>query len=193
MSLKERVSEDMKSAMRARETARLSAVRLLLAAIKQREVDERKTLSDAEVVAVIDKMLKQRRDSIEQYEAAQRQDLADAEKFEVSVLRGYMPQALCEAEIEAAVAKAIAETRGQGPAGYGQGDGRAQTRAGRAGRHGRRSRPWSRRSWRASVQGAARVRACPHRLAATESGARRHGPGCQPWSSRSRRRDRRKN
>jgi len=115
MSLKERITEDMKNAMRAKDTARLSAVRLLLAAIKQREVDERIQLSDADVVAVIDKMLKQRRDSIGQYEAAQRQDLADAEKFEVGVLQAYMPEALGEAEIEAAVVKAIADTGAKGP------------------------------------------------------------------------------
>ena len=115
MSLKERITEDTKNAMRAKDTARLSAVRLLLAAIKQREVDERIQLSDADVVAVIDKMLKQRRDSIGQYEAAQRQDLADAEKFEVGVLQAYMPQALGEAEIEAAVVKAIADTGAKGP------------------------------------------------------------------------------
>ena len=115
MSLKERITEDMKNAMRAKDTPRLSAVRLLLAAIKQREVDERIQLSDTDVVAVIDKMLKQRRDSIGQYEAAQRQDLADAEKFEVGVLQAYMPQALGEAEIEAAVVKAIADTGAKGP------------------------------------------------------------------------------
>ncbi len=115
MSLKDRISEDMKTAMRARETARLSALRLLLAALKQVEVDERKVLTDAEVVAVIEKMLKQRRDSIEQYEAAQRQDLADAEKFEVSVLRTYMPEALSEAELQAAVAKAVADSGAKGP------------------------------------------------------------------------------
>ena len=115
MSLKERITEDMKNAMRAKDTARLSAVRLLLAAIKQREVDERIQLSDSDVVAVIDKMLKQRRDSISQYEAANRRDLADAEKFEVGVLQGYMPQALSQAEIEAAVAKAITDTGAKGP------------------------------------------------------------------------------
>jgi len=97
----------MKSAMKARETARLGAIRLLLAAVKQKEVDERIELDDAAVLAVIDKMLKQRRDSISQYEAAGRQDLANAEKFEVEVLSGYMPQALSEAEIGAAVAEAV--------------------------------------------------------------------------------------
>ena len=108
MSLKERITEDMKAAMRAKDTARLSAVRLLLAALKQREVDERIVLTDNDVVAVIDKMLKQRRESISQYEAAGRQDLADVEKFEVQVLNTYMPQALSQAEIETAVADAIA-------------------------------------------------------------------------------------
>jgi uncharacterized protein YqeY len=107
MSLKVRITEDMKTAIKARETARLGAIRLLLAAIKQREVDERVELDDAGVLAVIDKMLKQRRDSISQYESAGRQDLADAEKFEVGVLTGYMPQALSEAEIQDAVAEAI--------------------------------------------------------------------------------------
>jgi uncharacterized protein YqeY len=115
MSLKERITEDMKTAMRARDTARLSALRLLLAALKQREVDERKTLSDADVVAVIEKMLKQRRDSIEQFEAAKRQDLADAEKFEVSVLQAYMPQALSDADLQGAVAQAIADSGAKGP------------------------------------------------------------------------------
>lgn len=113
--LKNRITEDMKSAMRAKDTARLSALRLLLAAIKQREVDERKDLTDADIVAVIDKMLKQRRDSVTQYEAAKRQDLADAEKFEMTVLQAYMPQALSEAEIAAAVAAAVAESGAQGP------------------------------------------------------------------------------
>jgi hypothetical protein len=108
MSLKAKISEDMKVAMRARETARLGAIRLLLAAIKQREVDDRIELDDAGVLAVIDKMLKQRRDSIAQYEKAGRQDLVDAEKLEVGVLTGYMPQALSQEEIQAAVAEAVA-------------------------------------------------------------------------------------
>jgi len=110
MSLKARITEDMKTAMKARETARLGAIRLLLAAIKQREVDERITLDDAQVIAVIEKMLKQRRDSITQYEAAKRQDLADAEKFEVEVLMAYMPQAMSAEEVAAIVAQAIAAT-----------------------------------------------------------------------------------
>jgi len=110
MSLKNRVIEDMKNAMRARETARLGAIRLLLAAIKQREVDERIELDDAAIIAVIDKMLKQRKDSIEQYQKAARQDLVDVEQFEVTVLTAYMPQALTKAEIEAIVAAAVIES-----------------------------------------------------------------------------------
>ena len=115
MSLKQQITEDMKSAMRARETARLGAIRLLLAAMKQREVDERIELTDSDMFAIIDKMLKQRRDSISQFEAAGRQDLADVEKFEVSVLQTYMPQQLSEAEIVAAIAEAMAATGAAGP------------------------------------------------------------------------------
>jgi uncharacterized protein YqeY len=105
----------MKNAMRAKETARLGAIRLLLAAMKQREVDERIELTDADVVAIIEKMLKQRRDSISQYKAANRQDLVDVEEFEVSVLQTYMPQQLSEAEVIAAIAEAIAATGAAGP------------------------------------------------------------------------------
>ena len=114
MSLRERITEDMKAAMRAKDVARLSAIRLLQAAIKQREVDERIELDDAQVVAVIEKMLKQRRDSISQYEAAKRNDLADVEKFEVSVLQAYMPQALSDAEVEQMVVAAIAASGAAG-------------------------------------------------------------------------------
>jgi hypothetical protein len=110
MTLRDRILEDMKTALRAKDTARLSAVRLLLAAIKQREVDERIELTDADVVAVIDKMLKQRRDSIRQYGDAGRQDLVRAEEFEVQLLTSYMPAGLSDAEVEAAVAEAIAAT-----------------------------------------------------------------------------------
>ncbi len=110
MSLKARITEDMKSAMKAKETERLAAIRLLLAALKQKEVDERIELDDAGVVSVIDKMLKQRRDSITQYEAAQRQDLADKEKAEMVVLMAYMPQQLSEAEIDELVAKAVTDS-----------------------------------------------------------------------------------
>jgi len=115
MSLKQQITEDMKAAMRAKETARLGAIRLLLAAMKQREVDERIELTDADVVAIIEKMLKQRRDSISQYKAANRQDLVDVEEFEVTVLQGYMPQQLSEAEIASAIAEAIAATGAAGP------------------------------------------------------------------------------
>ena len=108
MSLKAQITEDMKAAMRAKDAARLSAIRLLLAAMKQREVDERIELTDADILAIIEKMLKQRRDSVTQYEAGGRQDLADVEKFEIGVLSGYMPQQLTEAEITAEVAAAVA-------------------------------------------------------------------------------------
>ena len=114
MSLKAQITEDMKAAMRARDAARLSAIRLLLAAMKQREVDERIDLSDADIVAIIEKMLKQRRDSVTQYEAGGRQDLADVEKFEIGVLSGYMPQQLAEAEIAGEVAAAVAATGARG-------------------------------------------------------------------------------
>jgi uncharacterized protein YqeY len=107
MSLKIRISDDMKVAMRAKDAPRLSAIRLLLSAIKQKEVDERIELSDADVVAIIDKMLKQRRESIAQFEKGGRQDLADKEKFEVGVLQAYMPQALSDAEIDAEIAAAM--------------------------------------------------------------------------------------
>lgn len=114
MSLRLQIAEDMKSAMRAKDAPRLAAIRLLMAAIKQREVDERIELSDDQVVAAIEKMLKQRRDSISQFESAGRQDLADTEKFEVSVLQGYMPQPLTDAETEALVAAAIASSGAAG-------------------------------------------------------------------------------
>ena len=110
LSLKQRITDDMKAAMRAKETARLGAIRLLLAAMKQKEVDERIELSDADVLSIIDKMLKQRRESVAQYESAGRQDLAEAEKFEMGVLTGYLPQQMAEAEISAAVAAAVAES-----------------------------------------------------------------------------------
>src|SRR5262245_54796427 len=100
ISLKQQISEDMKTAMRAKDAARLSAIRLILAAIKQREVDERIELGDPEVLSVLEKMIKQRRESIVQFEKAARTDLADAEKFELQVLSGYLPQQLGEAEIQ---------------------------------------------------------------------------------------------
>jgi uncharacterized protein YqeY len=115
VSLKQQITEDMKTAMRARDTARLGAIRLLLAAMKQREVDERIELSDTDVITIIEKMIKQRRDSISQFEAAKRQELADAEKFEITVLQTYMPQALSEDEVASAVAEAIAASGAKSP------------------------------------------------------------------------------
>jgi uncharacterized protein YqeY len=120
MTLKERINEEMKAALRARETAKLGAIRLLMAAIKQKEVDERVLLDDAAVLAVIDKMLKQRRDSIAQFQAAGRQDLVDAEKLEADLLQTYLPAGLSDDEINAAVAAAVAETGAAGPGDMGK-------------------------------------------------------------------------
>lgn len=114
MSLKERVNEDMKAAMRARDRARLSAVRLLLAAMKQKEVDERVTLADADVLGIIEKMIKQRRESIAQYEKAGRNDLVDVEQFEIGVLSTYLPQPMSESEVAQAVAAAVSESGAAG-------------------------------------------------------------------------------
>jgi uncharacterized protein YqeY len=115
VDLKKQITEDMKAAMRSGDTRRRDAIRLLQAAIKQREVDERIELDDAAVVAVIEKMLKQRKDSISQYEAAHRQDLADVEKYEMGMLQHYMPQALSDNDVENAVSEAIsaADAKGQ--------------------------------------------------------------------------------
>jgi uncharacterized protein YqeY len=104
----------MKAAMRAKDSARLSAIRLLLSGIKQREVDERKELTDAEVTSVIEKMIKQRRESIAQYEKAARRDLADAEKFELDLLSGYLPQQMSDAEVLQEIQKAIGESGASG-------------------------------------------------------------------------------
>ncbi|MEN9880733.1 MAG: hypothetical protein RIQ55_1379 [Pseudomonadota bacterium] len=119
-SLKDRITEDMKSAMKARESERLSAIRLLLAAIKQREVDERITLDDAGVMVVVDKLIKQRRDSISQYEQAGRDDLAAAERAEIDVLTPYLPAQLSADEVAAAVKAAIAQTGAASPADMGK-------------------------------------------------------------------------
>ena len=97
----------MKAAMRAKDAPRLGAIRLLLAAMKQKEVDERVELTDTDVISIIEKMIKQRRDSIAQYEAGSRKDLADAERFEITVLAAYMPQAMSDAEIATAIAEAV--------------------------------------------------------------------------------------
>ena len=120
MTLKAKITEDMKAAMRAKDAPRLSTVRMLLAAIKQKEVDERIDLTDADVLSIIDKMIKQRRDSIAQFEAGKREDLAAAERAEVAVLGAYLPQQMTESEIDAAIAEAIAATGAAGPAGIGK-------------------------------------------------------------------------
>jgi uncharacterized protein YqeY len=120
MGLRERINDDLKAAMRGGDAARRDAIRLLTAALKQREVDERKTLTDADVLAVIEKMIKQRRDSIAQFEQGGRQDLAAREKQELALLQGYMPQAMDEAEVAAAVAAAVAESGAAGPADMGK-------------------------------------------------------------------------
>ena len=137
MSLKSRVVEDMKTAMRAKDAARLSTIRMLLAAIKQREVDERIELTDADVLSIIDKMIKQRRDSITQFEAGKREDLAAVERAEVELLAAYMPARLADAEIDALIADAIASTGASGIAGDGQGHGGAEAPARGTRRHGR--------------------------------------------------------
>ena len=114
MELKNKITEDMKTAMRARDTARLGTVRLLLSAMKQKEVDERVVLTDTDILAIIDKMVKQRRESIAQFEKAGRNDLADGEKAEIVVLSAYLPQQLTEAEVGQAIAAAIAATGAAG-------------------------------------------------------------------------------
>jgi uncharacterized protein YqeY len=120
MSLKERITADMKDAMRARDAARLSAVRLLLAAIKQFEVDQRTEAGDAEVVAIVGKLIKQRRDAAEQYTAAAREDLASKERAEIEVISVYLPQALGEGEIAALIDAAIAQAGVTGPQAMGK-------------------------------------------------------------------------
>ena len=120
MTLKTRITDDMKAAMKARETARLVAIRLLLAAVRQKEIDERVDLDDPGVVAVIEKLTKQRKDSVAQYEAAGRLELADAEKFEITVLAAYLPEKMGNAEVAAAVQAALAETGAAGPADMGR-------------------------------------------------------------------------
>ena len=115
MSLKEQITEDMKTAMRAKDSGRLATIRLLTAAIKQKEVDERIDVSDEQVLAIIEKMIKQRKDSISQFEAGGRQDLADIEKAELAILSTYMPAALSEAEVQAEVAAAVSAVGSVGP------------------------------------------------------------------------------
>jgi len=118
--LKDRINDDVKTAMRAGDTRRRDALRLLTAALKQREVDERKDLTDADVVAVIDRMIKQRREAIAQFEKGGRQDLAQNEQFEIAALQAYMPQALSDAEIDAAIAEVLAATGAKTPSDMGK-------------------------------------------------------------------------
>ena len=115
MSLKEQITNDMKTAMRNKETDRLNAIRLLLAAIKQKEVDERIELTDANIVSIIEKMIKQRKDSITQYEVAKRDDLVASETFEMKLLQTYMPEQLSDDEIASAVQEAVQVTGASGP------------------------------------------------------------------------------
>ena len=120
MALRERLNEDIKTAMKAREQEKLNALRLMLAAVKQREVDERITLDDAGVISVVEKMIKQRKDSIAQYEKATRQDLADKEKYEIGILEAFLPQQLSQAEVDAIVADAIQSTGAKSAADMGK-------------------------------------------------------------------------
>ncbi len=115
MSLKEQITEDMKNAMRAKDTGRLGTIRLLLAAMKQKEVDERIELDDAAVIAIVEKLIKQRKDSISQFQAANRDDLVAIENAELVVLQAYMPAQMSEAEVAAVVAKVVADVGATGP------------------------------------------------------------------------------
>ena len=128
MSMKAQLTEDMKAAMKAGEKDRLGVIRLINAALKQREVDERIEITDAVVLAVLEKMTKQRKDSISQYEAANREDLAAIERYEMGVIQAYMPAQMSAAEVEAAVVAAIAEAGAKGP----QDMGKVMTEIGRA-------------------------------------------------------------
>jgi len=120
MPLRDQLNDDLKAAMKAREADRLAALRLMLAAVKQREIDERVTLDDAGVIAVVEKMIKQRKDSIAQYEKAARRDLADRERFEISVIEAYLPKQMSPDEVEAAVAEALAVTGAKSAADMGK-------------------------------------------------------------------------
>ena len=133
MSLKDQITEDMKTAMRAKDSERLGTIRLLQAAMKQKEVDERVTLDDAAVVAIVDKLIKQRKDSITAFEGAGRQDLADKEKAEMAVLAAYLPERMSEAEVAEAVKAIVAEVGAKGPGDMGKVMGVVKTRlAGKA-------------------------------------------------------------
>ena len=133
MSLKDQITEDMKTAMRAKDSERLGTIRLLQAALKQKEVDERITLDDVAVVAIVDKLIKQRKDSIAAFEGAGRQDLADKEKAEMAVLQAYLPERMSEGEVAAAVQAIVAELGAKGPGDMGKVMGAVKTRlAGKA-------------------------------------------------------------
>ena len=133
MSLKDQITEDMKTAMRAKDSERLGTIRLLQAAMKQKEVDERIELDDAAIIAIVDKLLKQRKDSITAFESANRQDLADVEKAEMEVLKVYLPQRMTEAEITAAVQAIVADLGATGPGDMGKVMGAVKTQlAGKA-------------------------------------------------------------
>ncbi|GAB2718539.1 MULTISPECIES: GatB/YqeY domain-containing protein [Comamonas] len=133
MSLKAQITEDMKNAMRAKDTERLGTIRLLQAAMKQKEVDERVELDDAMVIAIVDKMIKQRKDSIAAFEGAGRQDLADKEKSEIEVIKGYLPERLSAEEVTAAVKAIVAELGASGPGDMGKVMGAVKTQlAGKA-------------------------------------------------------------
>ncbi len=133
MTLKERITEDMKAAMRAKEADKLSTIRMLLAAVKQKEVDERVEVDDVMLIGIVDKLIKQRKDAIAQYTAAARQDLADKEAAEVVVLEAYLPARLSEAEIQSAVAAIVAELGAKGPGDMGKVMGAVKTQlAGKA-------------------------------------------------------------
>ena len=133
MSLKDQITEDMKTAMRAKDSERLGTIRLLQAAMKQKEVDERITLDDVAVVAIVDKLIKQRKDSITAFEGAGRQDLADKEKSEMAVLQAYLPERMSEGEVAAAVQAIVAELGAKGPGDMGKVMGAVKTRlAGKA-------------------------------------------------------------
>ena len=133
MTLKERITDDMKNAMRAKDTARLGTIRLLQAAMKQKEVDERVTLDDTAVIAIVDKLIKQRKDSIAAFESANRQDLADKEKAEMAVLQVYLPARLSAEEVAAEVKAIVAELGAKGPGDMGKVMGAVKTRlAGKA-------------------------------------------------------------
>lgn len=127
MSLKAQITEDMKTAMRAKDSARLGTIRLLQAAMKQKEVDERVELDDAAIVAIVDKLIKQRKDSIAAFETANRADLADVEKAEMEVLKVYLPERMSEAEVTAAVQAIVAEVGATGPGDMGKVMGKVKT------------------------------------------------------------------